>query len=143
MSERTISKPIAAGVSIILILSALLIAFILVKTKPTAEKKSPPKRAELVEIQPLERSNETVVLQLTGTVTPAKKVRLRARVSGEVTGMAPGFIDGGLLSEDEAILTIDPVDYELALAQSASALEKARFDYKIELEFLYEPPNPA
>lgn len=133
MSERTISKPIAAGVSIILILGALLVAFILVKTKPTAEKKLPPKRAELVEIQLLEHSNETVVLQLTGIVTPAKKVRLRARVSGEVIGMAPGFIDGGLLSENEAILTIDPVDYELALAQSESDLEKARFDYKIEL----------
>lgn len=133
MSERTISKPIAAVVSILLIVGALLIAFVLVKTKPTAEKKQPPKRAELVEIQTLERSNETVVLRLTGTVIPSKKVRLRARVSGEVTGMAPGFIDGGLLSENEAILTIDPVDYELALAQAESALEKARFDYKIEL----------
>ena len=58
---------------------------------------------------------------------------LRSRVSGEVVGMAPGFIDGGLLTEGEAMLTIDPIDYELALAQSESALEKARFDYKIEL----------
>lgn len=133
MSERTISKPIAAAVSIGLIAVAVLVAIVLVKTKPVAEKKQPPKRAELVDVQPLKRTDETVVLRLTGTATPAKKVRLRARVSGEVVGMAPGFIDGGLLTEGEAMLTIDPVDYELALAQSESALEKARFDYKIEL----------
>jgi RND family efflux transporter MFP subunit len=133
MSERTINKPIAATVSIGLIAVAVLIAIVLVKTTPKAEKKQPPKRAELVDVQQLKLSDETVVLRLTGTVTPAKQVRLRARVSGEVVEMAPGFIDGGLLGEDEAILKIDPVDYELALAQSQSALEKARFDYKIEL----------
>ena len=132
MSERTINKPLAAFISITLILGALLIAFIFVKTKPVAEKKRPPKRAELVETQPLKRSNETVVLQLTGTVTPATEIRLRARVSGEVVSLSPDFIDGGLVAEGEQLLTIDPVDYELALTQSLSALEKARFDYKIE-----------
>jgi len=58
---------------------------------------------------------------------------LRARVSGEVIAIDPGFIDGGLIAQDAGILKIDPIDYELALAQSQSALEKARFDYKIEL----------
>ena len=133
MSERTINKPIAAFVSFVLLAGAVLIAAVLVKTKPEAEKKRPPKRAELVEVQTLERSDETVVLRLTGTVTPAKTVKLRARVSGEVVGISPGFIDGGLVSKGEALLKIDPVDYELARAQAESALEKARFDYKIEL----------
>jgi RND family efflux transporter MFP subunit len=133
MSERTISKPIAAAVSVALILGAMLTARVLVKTKPVAVKVPPEKRAELVELQILEATDETVILRHTGTVTPAKKVRLRARVGGEVVNMSPGFIDGGLLQQNESILTIDPVDYELALAQSRSALEKARFDYKIEL----------
>jgi RND family efflux transporter MFP subunit len=133
MSERTVNKPIAAIVSFSLIAGAIVVAIVLVATKPKAEKVPPPKRIELVNVQPLERSDETVVLRLTGIVTPAKKVMLRSRVSGEVVGMASGFIDGGLLAGGEAMLTIDPVDYELALAQSESALEKARFDYKIEL----------
>ena len=58
---------------------------------------------------------------------------MSARVGGEVVDISPGFIDGGLLQQNESILTIDPVDYELALVQSRSALEKARFDHKIEL----------
>jgi RND family efflux transporter MFP subunit len=133
MSERTFNKPTAAIVSVSLIAGAIVVAIVLVSTRPRAEKVPPPKRTELVKIQPLQQTDETVVLRLTGTVTPAKHVMLRSRVSGEVIGMAPGFIDGGLLTEGEAMLTIDPVDYELALAQSESALEKARFDYKIEL----------
>lgn len=133
MSDRILNKPVAAIVSVILITGAISVAVILVVTKPKAEKVPPPKRAELVQVQPLERSDETVVLELTGTVTPARYVKLRAQVSGEVIRMAPGFIDGGLLTERESMLTIDPIDYELALAQAQSALEKARFDYKIEL----------
>jgi RND family efflux transporter MFP subunit len=133
MSERILNKKAALSVSAFLIVGAVLAAAILVVTKPEAAKTKPPKRAELVIVQPLKRTDETVVLQLTGTVTPAKHVMLRSRVSGEIVDVAPGFIDGGLLAEGEAMLTIDPVDYELALAQSESALEKARFDYKLEL----------
>lgn len=133
MSERTMNKKIAAAVSLGLVVVAVLVAFVLVKTAPEAEKVRPPKRAELVDVQRLVRVDEAVVLQVTGTVTPATTVRLRARVSGEVIQMSPEFIDGGLLKKDEAILKIDPVDYELARAQAQSALEKARFDYKIEL----------
>ncbi len=133
MSERTVNKPTAAVVSFGLIAGAIVVAILLVSTKPKAEKIPPSKRAELVTVQPLKRTDETIVLRLTGTVTPAKQVMLRSRVSGEVVGMAPGFIDGGLLDEGEAMLTIDPIDYELAQAHSEAALEKARFDYKIEL----------
>ena len=133
MSERTLNKPVAAIVSLSLIAGAIVVAAVFVITKPRAEKKPPPKRAELVEIEFLQRTNETVVLRLNGTVTPARHVMLRARVSGEVTALASGFVDGGLIAEGEAMLTLDPVDYELALAQSESALEKARFDYKLEL----------
>jgi RND family efflux transporter MFP subunit len=134
MTEKTFSKKLpTAGVCIGLIATAVLVSYVLVKTKPKAEKIRPPKRAELVNTQPLESGDEAMMVQVTGTVTPAKNIRVRARVSGEVIQIADGFIDGGLLAANEAILKIDPVDFELALAQTASALEKARFDYKIEL----------
>jgi len=87
----------------------------------------------LVETQALKLTNETVVLELTGTVVPSEAITLNARVSGEIVAMAPGFIDGGLLKKDEGILKIDPVDYQLALASAESQLETARFNHKLEL----------
>lgn len=112
---------------------AIIIASVLVATAPKAEKKRPPKSAALVEVKALEPTDETVVLELAGTVTPAEEVLLRARVSGEVVSISPHFIEGGLLDKGEEAVLIDPVDYELALTAANSALETARFNYKLEL----------
>ncbi|MCF7863957.1 MAG: efflux RND transporter periplasmic adaptor subunit [Kiritimatiellales bacterium] len=106
---------------------------IMIKTAPTAEKKSPPKMAALVDVLSLNAADETVVLHLTGTVVPNEEVMLRARVGGEVVSTAPEFLEGGLFKKGDPILEIDPADYKLALAAAASALETARFNYKLEL----------
>ena len=117
----------------VLILAAVGIAAVFILTAPKAEKQRPPKAAALVDTLLLEKSSETVVLELTGTVLPAEEVRLRARVGGEIISISPNFIDGGLLAKGEEAVRIDPVDYELAIAAAESALETARFNYKIEL----------
>jgi RND family efflux transporter MFP subunit len=120
-------------ICIALLAIASTIFGILIATAPKAEKKRPPKSAALVEVITLEKSDETVVLELTGTVTPAEEIMLRARVNGEVVSIATNFIDGGLLKKGEEAVQIDPVDYELALAAAKSTLESARFNYKLEL----------
>jgi RND family efflux transporter MFP subunit len=116
-----------------LVLMAVAINILIVKTAPRAERKRPPKTAPLVETQRLEATDHTVVLQLTGTVVPAEETVVRARVSGEVVSIAPDFVEGGLIAKGSDILRIDPTDYELALANAQSALETARFNYKLEL----------
>ncbi len=126
-------KTIIAIICIFLVISAIVANIIIVKTAPKAERKQPPKTAVLVETIPLKQSDEMVVLQLTGTVTPAEEVMLQARVAGEIISMDDDFIDGGRLAKGAEILKIDPIDYELALADAESKLEKARFDYKLEL----------
>ena len=89
MSDRTVNKSVAAIVSLSLIAVALIVAIVLIATRPRAPKIAPPKRAELVDIEFLQRTTEPVVLRLNGTVTPARHVMLRARVSGEVVEVAP------------------------------------------------------
>ncbi len=126
-------KKKVAILSLGLLALAILGAGVLVKTAPKAEKKSPLKRTPLVETQGLKRVDETVVLQLTGTVIPAEKVQLRARISGEIISISADFVDGGLLEKGAAILKIDPIDYELALAAARSQLATAQFNHKMEL----------
>ena len=127
------SKKLKTIISISLVILAAVIAKILVATAPEAQKQRPPKMAPLVTVQKLKAADEVVTLSLTGTVMPAEEVKLRARVSGEVVSMVPDFIDGGLLEKGVAAVQIDPVDYELALADAESKLESARFAYKQEL----------
>lgn len=126
-------KIIVSTLSVILVLASLVVARILIRTAPRAERKQPPKMAPLVDTERLQASGQTVVLQLTGIVMPAEDILLRARVSGEIVAMAPEFIDGGHLEQGTEILCIDPVDYELALADAQAQLEQARFNYKLEL----------
>lgn len=120
-------------ICIALVIGAACIALLMILTAPKAKKEPPPKMAPLVETLVLEAVDKTVVLDLTGTVVPAEEIQLQARVTGEIIAMADDFIEGGLLAKDVHILTIDPVDYELALADAQSALEQARFNYKLEL----------
>ena len=127
------SKTLKAVISVSLVVSAVVIAVVLVKTAPKAEKKQPPKMAPLVETVPLVAKDHTVHVKLTGTIVPAEEIRLRARVSGEVVSIAPGFIDGGLLEKGAEAVRIDPADYELARVDAKSKLEAARFAYKQEL----------
>ncbi|NNJ70752.1 MAG: efflux RND transporter periplasmic adaptor subunit, partial [Kiritimatiellales bacterium] len=126
-------KSVIAIVCIILVVGAVIGNIVIVVTAPKAERKQPPKMAVLVDVVPLKQADQTIVLHLNGTVTPAEEVILQARVAGEIISMNDGFIDGGYLARDAEILKIDPVDYQLALADAESRLEKARFDYKLEL----------
>jgi len=119
-------------ICVLLIIGAIVGAVIIVKTAPVAERKRPPRLAVPVDTLSLVKTNETVVLHLAGTVLPAKEVILRARVSGEITAVSPHFIEGGVLEEGSEILRIDPVDYELALADSEAKLEQARAALKTE-----------
>ena len=127
-----LKKYIKVTLPVILILGAIGISMILVKTAPKAEKKRPQKQAALVDTLSLKASNETVVLKLTGTVIPAEEIRLRSRVSGEVVDLSPEFLEGGLLKKGESILKIDAIDFELARAQAQSAFQRATFEYKLE-----------
>jgi RND family efflux transporter MFP subunit len=131
--ENTMHRTLIGIICISLLALASIGGFIFIKTAPTAEKKSPPKMAALVETLALEATNETVMLELTGTVVPNEDVMLRARVGGEIVSTAPEFVEGGLFKKGEPILSIDPVDFELALIRARSALETARFNYKLEL----------
>ncbi|MEE9367918.1 MAG: efflux RND transporter periplasmic adaptor subunit [Pontiella sp.] len=127
------SKILKATISILLVILALAVAKVLVNSAPTAKRKKPPKMAPLVETVPLKSATEIVQLKLTGTVTPAQSIKLQSRVSGEIISRSPNFIDGGFLNKGKEILTIDPIDYELALADAEYKLENARFAYMQEL----------
>ena len=73
-----------------------------------------------------------IVMEAAGTVMPAEEVLLRARINSEVATLHPEFIEGGIVRKDEILLTLDPQDYELALAQAKSSLEQARLALALE-----------
>jgi len=126
------NKPVSIGLPVLLIVLALIIGLVIVKTTKKPEKKRPQRTAYVVEVVPLKADSQRVALQATGTVTPALEITLRARVAGEIIEVSSEFIDGGTFRKGEQILKIDPADYRLALEQKKAALAEAEFQLKLE-----------
>ena len=74
-----------------------------------------------------------VTVELAGIVKPDLNIDLKSRVSGEINMISDNFIPGGILKKGDLILSIEPIDYDLALTNALSQLQTAEFNYEVEL----------
>lgn len=72
----------------------------------------------------VEAENFIPVARGFGTVQPARVWKAVSQVSGRVTSIHPRLSDGAIIEQGETLLEIDPVDYELALAQAKITLSE-------------------
>ena len=129
-------RPVAIKVLLLSLLVLIIaggISFWLIKTAPRPKVRQRQEQAALVEVSRLQSSDETVIIESSGTVIPARRVDLRPRVSGQVTGINPSFIPGGRLTVGEEILKIDPEDYLLAVKRKEGEVTRAEQEYRKEL----------
>ena len=111
----------------------VLAAVVIIRTAPRPKMVVSPKKVPQVRVQEVRLMDERVAIPVMGTVIPARKLSLKSQVGGEVVALHPEFVEGGVISAGEAILRIDPVDYELAVARAESRVAEARYQLKLEL----------
>lgn len=106
-----------------LILGVLLLVFFV-------KGKQPPALAEQQEIVRAVRTIEATEINLVpraegyGLVQPAQVWSAVAQVSGQIVELHPRLRNGEILPAQTLLYRIDPVDYELALAQAQADLEE-------------------
>jgi membrane fusion protein, multidrug efflux system len=88
-------------------------------TATNAPTQAPP---QVVVSRPLERELDTQ-LGFLGQFSAVDRVELRAQVGGTLTEIR--FKDGDIVRKDELLFVIDPVPYEIKLAQANAQLESA------------------
>ncbi len=115
------------------IVAGFLFARHLIETGPKAQRKPAQKQARLVEARPLYEQSRTIVVEAMGTVKPSRMVNLQPEVSGRVIELGKDYIPGGVFTEGETILKIDPRDYELEVKQAQAAVAKAESALRIEI----------
>ena len=126
--RRKFSLLVGAGA----LAAAVGLLFLIFSTEPKAERTGATKRtAMLVDTVRVERGDYRPVLVETGTVTPARDIRLRAEVEGEIVELGEGFTPGGRVGEGGLLLRIERADYALELRQRESELRQARADLKV------------
>ncbi len=108
-----ILPPIAVGILVLVLMAG--------NRKPLvqAETATPAKPVRTVEVRQVEL---VPVAEGYGSVKPAQLWTAVAEVSGRIVELHPRLRDGEILPAGTLLLRIDPVDYELNLAQAEAAL---------------------
>lgn len=86
------------------------------------ERSGPPAPPQVVVSKPLEREVDTR-LGFLGQFSAVDQVELRAQVGGTLTEIH--FKDGDIVHKGDLLFAIDPVPYEIRLAQATAQLESA------------------
>ncbi len=122
MSERRkkILLPIA-----ILIAGAGITAGMIASRKP-APQRPPEEFAPLVRVIEAEATSTRLTVTAHGTVEPRTETTVIAEVTGRVLSIAPEFASGGFFKKGDVLLSIDPVDYELAVVEARSAVAQSK-----------------
>jgi RND family efflux transporter MFP subunit len=120
---------------LVIIVIGLGLAEYIKKTSPKAQKRAPARNIPRVETMALFPGDHQVSISAMGSVVPAREMKLKSRVSGQVKSIHPDFIIGGFISKGERILKIDPQDYRLALARKESELANAQYEIKMEMGY--------
>jgi len=99
----------------VILAAAAGISYYWLTHRPIAQRRPPEGRATLVEVHPVRRDTQTIVVRALGTVVPARQVELAPRVGGEIVHISPEFVPGGRFDAGEVVARIDPKDFELAV----------------------------
>lgn len=117
---------------ILVLAGGVAAAVVMVKTRPQAARVEPKERPTLVRVSAVEAYTEPVRVPATGVVRAARQLVLQPEVTGRVIEHSPALVPGGLASAGEVLVRVDPRDYELMVKQQRAAVERARFELKLE-----------
>ena len=110
-----------------LLTATLAVAWYWLSNPPKAERRGKPKdKAYLVSAMTVEPSTHRMTVDAMGRVEAVDKVDLSARVSGRITEVNADLTPGSFLSNGATLVTIDQIDYRLALDEAEAAYGEAK-----------------
>ena len=113
---------IAAGI----ILFAVLFAYGLKITAPSAQQVEPQEVATAIRVLTIEKQNIRLEVHSQGSVLPTVQSELIPEVSGRVKWMSPNLVSGGYFTKDEILLRIDDRDLRTSVARGQANVNRAK-----------------
>jgi len=124
------------------------------QSEPTAQSERATRRsAALVETVVAERGTFHPRFEVLGRVEPSRDVELAPRIDGLVVGIEDAFVPGGIVAANQALVRLDPVDYETVVATREAEVRQVEAELEIEqgrqrvaeqeFELLGEDVDPA
>ena len=110
---------------IVVVTVGALGALAMVAARPSVATRQAERMTPLVRTQTAEPQSVQLRIQAQGSVVPRTESELVAEVSGRITWVSPSLAPGGFLDPGEALVRIDPGDYEVAVERADAALARA------------------
>ncbi|WP_171124350.1 MULTISPECIES: efflux RND transporter periplasmic adaptor subunit [unclassified Ruegeria] len=85
-------------------------------------------RVFAVSVQPAELTTVIPYLEAFGEVQSRRRLELRAALGGRVISLSEDFEDGGVVTQGEVLVELDPADAQSALDRAKSDLLDAQFE---------------
>lgn len=121
------------GIVVLVLASAAAVSYWIQASEPTAKREAATRKsAALVETIGAERGTHRPTISVLGAVRPAREIVLSPRVGGEIIAVEPSFRPGGLVEAGQALLEIDPTDYEQAVVMRESEVGQVEAELAIE-----------
>lgn len=123
--RRRLLRKAAVPVAILFVGIVLAVALSFLGPTPEQQLYAPPPIpiVQVIEVQP-QAIDLSIYSQ--GIVAPRAETDLISEVSGRVIKLAPSFAVGGFFKEGEVLLSIDPLDYEVAVVKAEATVAEAR-----------------
>jgi len=113
---------------LLVIVIAIGLTFVLVKSRKIPKPLETPYLGPLVETAELVKSLRRVVVLGTGTAQSRQEVNITPQVRGRVSELSPNMVAGGTFRKGELLFAIESVDYELAIDLARASLAQAELE---------------
>jgi RND family efflux transporter MFP subunit len=105
----------------------------IVSQRPEAPQFNPPQVPVSIDATRAVPEDYRVVIRSEGTVAPRTESTLIPQVSGQIVAISPTFREGGFFERGDVLVTLDPRDYELAIASAEAQVAQAESALEQEL----------
>ena len=100
---------------------------------PTAGRRAPQAQPRLVDVQPVTREDVRITVTGLGTVTPSRQLVMYPEVTGLVKSMRNHLLPGSQIKKGEALVQIDPLEYEIQLEKQKAEVALADSELQKEM----------
>lgn len=118
---------------LLVLVAALAGGRYIVSQRPEAPQFQPPQVPVSIEAVRAAPEDYRIFIGSEGTVEPRTESTLIPQVSGKIVAISPTFRDGGFFEQGDVLVTLDPRDYELAIASAEAQVAQAESALEQEL----------
>jgi RND family efflux transporter MFP subunit len=117
---------------ILVVLGGIGISSAIVIHGPQPEPAAPNSESPLVQVITVEPQTLRLNILSQGVVVPRTEIDLVPEVSGQVTRLHPSLVAGGFFEAGDILVTIDPRDYDYAIAEALARVAEAERQVAME-----------